>query len=296
MGGPKWEHDRPYVPQGTLETDFPTPLYSLNIPLEKAEGSLYSQPSPTDPSLLPRSDEYLTLPGPRWAPIIRQGVRWKFTPMGHDAIGQWWYTGLRNNNPNVWYNITNPISRPAYTRWHRAYSQREQTFAPGKSRALSPLGHSELSWVGRGSIVAGTTLVFSLGTEGKVGGHPSDKKGKKTGEERGFTQNLTSSSLIAYTQHLRESSWYDPILPAQYMEPSTRWGNLLWQDKLLPGKEFVVNRNRFGTPPGKGSNYVPFLSVPNRPRYTTQNFRLWNLEPYCPSTNQRPPPVHRPKH
>uniref|UniRef100_A0A4X2MFB7 Tektin bundle interacting protein 1 n=1 Tax=Vombatus ursinus TaxID=29139 RepID=A0A4X2MFB7_VOMUR len=182
------------------------------------------------PALLTQNDEYLTLPGPRWAPIIRQGVRWKFTPMGHDAIGQWWYTGLRNNNPNVWYNITNPISRPAYTRWHRAYSQREQTFAP------------------------------------------------------------------AYTQHLRESSWYDPILPAQYMEPSTRWGNLLWQDKLLPGKEFVVNRNRFGTPPGKGSNYVPFLSVPNRPRYTTQNFRLWNLEPYCPSTNQRPPPVHRPKH
>ncbi|XP_036593441.1 uncharacterized protein C19orf71 homolog [Trichosurus vulpecula] len=204
MGGPKWEHDRPYVPKGTLETDFPTPLYS---------------------------DEYLSLPGPKWVPIIKQSVRWKFTPMGHDAIGQWWHTGLTDNyNPNVWYHLTDPISRPAYSRWQQSYNLRERTFAP------------------------------------------------------------------AYTQHLRESYWYDPIVPAQYMEPSTRWGNLLWQDKLIPGKEFVVNRNRFGTPAGKGSNYVPFLSVPNRPRYTTQNFRLWNLEPYCPSTNQRPPPVHRPKH
>ncbi|XP_072457178.1 tektin bundle-interacting protein 1 isoform X2 [Notamacropus eugenii] len=177
------------------------------------------------------SDEYLTLPGPRWEPIIKQGIRWKFTPMGHDAIGQWWYTGLTNGSDHtVWYNLANPINRPNYNRWRQSYNRQEQTLAP------------------------------------------------------------------AYTQHLRESYWYDPIVPAQYIEPSTRWGNLLWQDKLIPGKEFVVNRNRFGTAAGKGSRHVPFLSVPNRPRYTNQNFRQWNLEPYCPSTNQRPPPVHRPKH
>ncbi|XP_074060253.1 tektin bundle-interacting protein 1 isoform X2 [Macrotis lagotis] len=164
------------------------------------------------------SDEYLTLPGPRWVPIIKQGVRWKSTPMGHDAIGQWWYTGLTNAN-----------SRPAYTRWREVYLQREQTLPP------------------------------------------------------------------AYNQRLRESYWYDPILPAQYVVPSTRWGSFLWQDKHLLCKD-LGNWNHFGTPTGKGSNYVPFLSGPNRPHYTTRNFRLWNTEPYCSPTNQRSPSILTLKH
>ena len=49
-------------------------------------------------------------------------------------------------------------------------------------------------------------------------------------------------------------------------------------------------------PPGPASDYVPYLSVPQRPRYTTQNYRQWDLEPYCPSTNQRPPPIYTPIH
>lgn len=44
--------------------------------------------------------------------------------------------------------------------------------------------------------------------------------------------------LSAYSQRLRESSWYDPIVPSQYVDPSTRWGAFRWQDKYIPGKEY----------------------------------------------------------
>lgn len=42
----------------------------------------------------------------------------------------------------------------------------------------------------------------------------------------------------AYTQHLRETAWYDPVLPAQYRAPSTRWGSTLWKDRPIRGKEY----------------------------------------------------------
>ncbi|KAM9244526.1 tektin bundle-interacting protein 1 [Dugong dugon] len=192
---------RPYVPRGTLETDFPVPLYS---------------------------DEYLSLEGPRWAPAIKQATRWKYSPMGRDAAGQLWYTGLTNSDPrDAWYTLPrerDSAHRAACTHWHRCHSHREH-------------------------------------------GLPS-----------------------AYIQHLREASWYDPTIPAQYKTPSTRWGSLLWKDRPIQGKEYVVNRNRYGVePPSRVSDYVPYLSPPQRPRYTTQNYQQWNLEPYCPSSNQRPP-------
>ncbi|XP_003421961.1 tektin bundle-interacting protein 1 [Loxodonta africana] len=197
---------RPYVPRGTLETDFPAPLYS---------------------------DEYLALEGPRWAPAVKQATRWKYTPMGRDAAGQQWYTGLTNSEPrDAWYTLPRELDsshRAAYTRWHGCHSHREHSL-------------------------------------------PS-----------------------AYTQRLREASWYDPTIPAQYKTPSTRWGSLLWKDRHIRGKEYVVNRNRYGVePPSQVSDYVPYLSPPQRPRYTTQNYRQWNLEPYCPSSNQRPPSIYTP--
>ncbi|XP_054434045.1 tektin bundle-interacting protein 1 [Pteronotus mesoamericanus] len=97
----------------------------------------------------------------------------------------------------------------------------------------------------------------------------------------------------AYTQHLRETAWYDPIVPAQYRAPSTRWGTMLWKDKPLWGKEYVVNRQQYGVEPwGRTSDYVPYLSALQRPSYTTQNYRQWNLEPYCPSTGQQTQPIY----
>ena len=52
----------------------------------------------------------------------------------------------------------------------------------------------------------------------------------------------------AYTQRLRETAWYDPIIPAQYTDPSTRWGSVLWKDRPIRGKEFGEARGR-----GRGS-------------------------------------------
>lgn len=79
------------------------------------------------------SDEYLTLKGHRNPPIIKQAVRWKFTPMGWDAFPQIWYTGLTNsNNREAWYTITQPIGRELYHRWQKSYAKRERTLPPGK--------------------------------------------------------------------------------------------------------------------------------------------------------------------
>uniref|UniRef100_A0A8D0HEJ1 Tektin bundle interacting protein 1 n=1 Tax=Sphenodon punctatus TaxID=8508 RepID=A0A8D0HEJ1_SPHPU len=177
--------DRPYVPQGTLETDFPSPLYS---------------------------DEYRTLRGPRNAPILKQAVRWKCTPMGWDTIPQSWYTGLTNsNNHEAWYALTNATSREAYRRWGQSHARRER-------KTLPP----------------------------------------------------------AYAQHLREACWYDPIVPAQYLEPSTRWGAFRWQDKLIPGKEYVVNRNRCAQELRGRADYVPFLSF-HTPVFTAKDYSTWRI-------------------
>ncbi|XP_066492653.1 tektin bundle-interacting protein 1 [Tiliqua scincoides] len=186
--------DRPYVPQSTLETDFPTPLYS---------------------------DEYLSLRGPRNAPVIKEAVRWKFTPMGWDASPQVWYTGLTNShNREAWYTLTKSIGREPYHRWLKSHAKRERSLPP------------------------------------------------------------------AYAQRLRDSSWYDPIVPAQYLDPSTRWGAFLWQEKYIPGKEYVVNRNRCAEELKGKPGYVPYLSF-HTPVYTAKDYRTWRMFSHQPSTNNQ---------
>lgn len=50
---------------------------------------------------------------------------------------------------------------------------------------------------------------------------------------------MTSPTLpTAQTQCLQETAWYDPIMPAQYKAPSTRWGTMLWKDRPIWGKEY----------------------------------------------------------
>lgn len=57
----------------------------------------------------------------------------------------------------------------------------------------------------------------------------------------------------------------------------------------------MVNRHQYGVEPlGQESDYVPYLSALQRPRYTAQNYRQWDLEPYCPSTGQQSPPIYMP--
>ncbi|XP_063146800.1 tektin bundle-interacting protein 1 [Candoia aspera] len=186
--------NRPYVPQSTLETDFPTPLYS---------------------------DEYVSLRGPRNAPVVREAVRWKFTPMGWDAIPQTWYTGLTNShNRDAWYTITNPVDREPHHRWQRSNAKQEKTLPP------------------------------------------------------------------AYAQRLRESSWYDPTIPPPYLDPNTRWGAFLWKDKIIPGKEYVINRNRRAEELKGKPGYVPHLSL-HTPVFTAKDYRTWRMFSHQPSTNNQ---------
>uniref|UniRef100_A0A8D2DUS6 Tektin bundle interacting protein 1 n=1 Tax=Sciurus vulgaris TaxID=55149 RepID=A0A8D2DUS6_SCIVU len=107
------EAARPYVPLGTLEVDFPSPLHS---------------------------DDYQSLEGPRWTPAIQQATRWKYSPMGRDATGQAWYTGLTNADPReAWYTLPRAQDSPhreAYSRWHRCYGYREQSLPPAYTQRL----------------------------------------------------------------------------------------------------------------------------------------------------------------
>ncbi|KAM8939298.1 tektin bundle-interacting protein 1 [Pelodytes ibericus] len=49
----------------------------------------------------------------------------------------------------------------------------------------------------------------------------------------------------ASSQYLRETAWYDPSLPAQYLQDSARWGAFCWRERPVLGKEFVLNRHHF---------------------------------------------------
>ncbi|XP_007460403.1 PREDICTED: uncharacterized protein C19orf71 homolog [Lipotes vexillifer] len=100
-----------------------------------------------------------------------------------------------------------------------------------------------------------------------------------------------------YTQRLRETAWYDPIIPAQYRDPRAQYGSVLWTDRPIRDEEYVIHRHQFGVKPlWQACDYVPYLSAPECPRYTTQNYRQWDLELCCPSTNQQPPRVYTPSH
>uniref|UniRef100_A0A8C9EIN8 Chromosome 19 open reading frame 71 n=1 Tax=Pavo cristatus TaxID=9049 RepID=A0A8C9EIN8_PAVCR len=49
-----------------------------------------------------RSEQFVTLRGPRCAPVLRQAVRWKVTPLGRDAAGQsWWTEGKQSADPGA---------------------------------------------------------------------------------------------------------------------------------------------------------------------------------------------------
>ncbi|XP_047696933.1 tektin bundle-interacting protein 1 isoform X1 [Prionailurus viverrinus] len=176
------------------------------------------------PEAAGNSDDCLSLEGPRWTPAIKQATRWKYTPLGRDAAGRLWSTGLTTSDPReAWYTFPRAPDSPyreAHGHWHRCHSCRERSM-------------------------------------------PS-----------------------ACTQHLRETAWYDPVLPAQSRNPGTRWGSTLWRDRLIRGKEYVVNRHQHRVEPPWRSDHVPYLSVPRRPCCATQSYR--------PSANQRPPPAHLP--
>ncbi|CAH2292302.1 Hypothetical predicted protein [Pelobates cultripes] len=73
-------------------------------------------------------------------------------------------------------------------------------------------------------------------------------KNRETYEKwkQGHSQREREALPHASSQHLRETVWYDPCLTAQYLQSSPRWGTFQWRDRPIPGKEFVLNRHKFG--------------------------------------------------
>jgi hypothetical protein len=102
-------------------------------------GEELSPDSPRSACALTLSNDYVSLEGPRWTPAIKQATRWKDTPMGRDAAGQLWYTGLTNSDPReAWYNLPRALDSPyreAYARWHGCYDNRQRSLPPGECAA-----------------------------------------------------------------------------------------------------------------------------------------------------------------
>ncbi|KAJ1060047.1 hypothetical protein K5549_004485 [Capra hircus] len=201
----------PCVPRGTLEVDFPPPLYS---------------------------DDYLSQEGPRWTPAIKQATRWKYTPMGRDAAGQLWYTGLTNSDSReAWYTLPRAPDSPyreAYARWHGCYGHRERSLPSGAELTPTPTPQPTPSVCGR-----------------RPGMTPSSPPSTQT-----------------------------PALGGEAC--CGRTGPSGAKNSVRPG---AGDGARGGTARGRAIN-----------RHRFGNYRQWGLEPYCPATNQRPPPVYTSSH
>lgn len=122
--------------------------------------------------------------------------------MGRDSAGQTWYTGLTNTDPReAWYTLPRALDSPyreAYAHWHGCHSHQKH------------------------SMPSGACLAAHL--------DPSQSQGPK--------MTFSPTLPAAQTQRLQETAWYDPIMPAQYRAPSTRWGAMLWKDRPIRGKEY----------------------------------------------------------
>ncbi|XP_021234298.1 uncharacterized protein C19orf71 homolog [Numida meleagris] len=92
---------RAWVPQSTLEADFPLPLCS---------------------------EQYATLRGPRCALVLRQALRWNMTPLGRDAVGQrWWTEPSCHGAEDAWSGLT---PSTAWQRWQHTCSAPERERLP----------------------------------------------------------------------------------------------------------------------------------------------------------------------
>ncbi|XP_064353282.1 tektin bundle-interacting protein 1 [Dromaius novaehollandiae] len=250
-----WGH-RPYVPQGTLETDFPLPLCS---------------------------DQYVTLRGPRHAPVLQQAGRWKYTPMGRDAGGQSWSTGPSScsEREDAWYALPCSGTCPALQRWHQAHARQEH-LPPGKE-----WGRDRLSCISGPARRDGSRLEGGNSTRMGLSSRRSEGFLRQRRGARRCPPAPAGSACCptAYAQRLREVAWWDPVVPAQYLGPSTRWGAFLWQEKPTRGKEYVATRHQSPRELGGSLGYVPGLSFCHPP-FTTQDVCTWSHLCHPPVTTQ----------
>lgn len=125
------------------------------MPAKRIERPREGRGAASSVTLLPplaHSDDYLSQEGPRWTPAIKQATRWKYTPMGRDAAGQLWYTGLTNSDSReAWYTLPRAPDSPyreAYARWHGCYGHRERSLPSGErpSPPAPTFPHRSQAW------------------------------------------------------------------------------------------------------------------------------------------------------
>ncbi|KAG9464431.1 hypothetical protein GDO78_019943 [Eleutherodactylus coqui] len=61
-----------------------------------------------------------------------------------------------------------------------------------------------------------------------------------------YRQREQAALQNSASQLLRETAWYDPTQPSQCLKDSARWSTFMWRDHSILGKEYVVNRHKFG--------------------------------------------------
>lgn len=133
--------------------------------------------------------------------------------MGQDAAGQVWFTGLTNSVPReAWYMLPCALDSP----YREAHARWHGCF----ERRQLDLPPGEYCALG---------LAY-------LGFHADPRP-------------LPLST--AYTQHLRETAFWDPALPAQYLSAGTRWGCVPWRDRHIRGKE-LGEAGRWGWKWGQG--------------------------------------------
>lgn len=241
------------------------------------------------------SDDYLSLEGPRWTPAIRQAVCWKYAPMGRDAAGQLWYTGLTNSESReAWYTLPRALDSPyreAYARWHGCHSHQERSMPSGECSARPPPSQASPKGRARARDDLHTPTQPTPSTSGRLPGTTRSSLPSTGPPARGGGARCGKTDPSGARNTVRRRG-------GRGEQGHLGWGSNCpgTGGDLGPGPT-VVNRHRYRVEtPWQGSDYVPFLSAPQRPRYTTQSYRQWDLEPYCPSTNQRPPSIYTPIH
>lgn len=142
---------RVHLQARALETETPASAPGLAAAWgQRAAGAgLSSSPGAAraaQPPAPARSDDFLSLEGPRWSPAVQQATRWKYTPTGRDAAGQLCYTGLTPRGPREdWRVLAGAPESPfreAHARWLGCHRHRERSLPAGECAPPRRPGHA----------------------------------------------------------------------------------------------------------------------------------------------------------
>ncbi|XP_059687633.1 LOW QUALITY PROTEIN: tektin bundle-interacting protein 1 [Gavia stellata] len=91
------------------------------------------------------SNQHITLRGLRQAPLLKQAVPWKTTPLGWDAVGQSWSMGLSGRGEEAEDPLYPLASRTAHRCWqgpHILWGERD----PLPQRCSPPSAYAQRLW------------------------------------------------------------------------------------------------------------------------------------------------------